>query len=245
MKKVIIAETSDELNRIAAEKFVFVAQQSIKESNKFTVALAGGSTPKSLYNLLASENFRSKIDWRKVFFFFGDERNVLPDSEESNFRMAKENLFEPLEILPENTFRWKTELENANEIAERYDATIKEFFDLAEKRFPRFDLILLGMGGDGHTASLFPFTEALAEDTKIAVANPVEKLNTVRLTLTFPVINNARNVIFLVRGADKAEILREVLEGENEPQKFPSQNVEPVNGNLYWLIDGQAAQFLK
>ncbi len=254
MKKVIIAKDADELNKIAAEKFISIAQNALEKKDKFTVALAGGSTPKSLYNLLASDEFRSQIDWRKVFFFFGDERNVSLNDEESNFRMANENLLKPLQIPPENIFRWQTELEAANKIAENYEEAIKEFFDLRENPparagnsdcLPCFDLILLGMGDDGHTASLFPFTEALNERLKIAVANPVEKLNAKRLTLTFPVINNARNVIFLVKGADKAETLREVLQQEIQPNKFPAQTIKPTNGNLFWLIDKEAAQLLE
>ena len=244
MKEVIIAKDSDELNRIAAEKFVSIARNALKRKDKFTVALAGGSTPKSLYNLLASEKFRSQINWKKVFFFFGDERNVLPDSDESNFRMANENLLNPLQISPENIFRWEIELKDTEKIVENYEKTIKEFFDLAKNELPRFDLILLGTGDDGHTASLFPFSKALRETKRIAVVNFVEKLNTNRLTFTFPAINNASNVVFLVSGTTKANALKEVLEGEAQPGKFPSQNVNLKNGNLFWLIDSQAAQFL-
>ncbi len=245
MKKVIIAKDSDELNKIAAGKFVSIARNTLKKKDKFTVALAGGSTPKSLYNLLASDEFRSQIDWKKVFFFFGDERNVLPDSDESNFRMANENLLKPLQISPENIFRWETELEDAEKIAENYEKTIEEFFNLAENEFPRFDLILLGMGEDGHTASLFPFSRALRETKRIAVVNFVEKLNTNRLTFTFPTTNNASNIIFLISGAAKANALKEILEGESQPEKFPAQNVSLKNGNLFWLIDAPAARLLK
>ena len=245
MKEIIIAKDSDELNKIAAEKIVSIARQAIAESDKFTVALAGGSTPKSLYKLLASEEFLSQIDWRKVFFFFGDERNVLPDADESNFRMANESILKPLQILPENIFRLQTEIRDTEKIAEDYEKTIVKFFGLEKNEFPRFDLILLGMGDDGHTASLFPHTRALRETEKIAVVNYVEKLDTTRLTLTFPVINNASNIIFLIGGAGKANVLKEVLEGEAQPEKFPSQNVAPVNGDLFWLVEREAARLLK
>jgi len=241
----IIADDADELNKIAAAKFVSIAREAIKKRGKFSVALAGGSTPKGLYQLLADEKFRSLIDWTKAFFFFGDERNVLPDDAESNFRMANENLLKPLEIHTDNIFRWQTELENAEEIAADYERKIKEFFNLSENEFPRFDLILLGMGDDGHTASLFPHTEALNETEKIAVENRVEKLNTTRLTLTFPTINNAANVIFLIDGEKKAEVLCEVLTGEIQPEKFPSQNIKPRNGSLFWILDSDAAQNLE
>lgn len=244
MKEVIIAKNSDELNKIAAEKFVSIARKALKRKDKFTAALAGGSTPKSLYNLLASEKFRSQIDWKKVFFFFGDERKVLPDSDESNFQMANENLFKPLQISPVNIFRWQTEIKDTEKIVENYEKTIKEFFDLAKNELPRFDLILLGMGEDGHTASLFPFSKALRETKRFTVVNFVEKLDTNRLTFTFPAINNALNVIFLISGAAKANALKEVLEGESQPEKFPSQNVNLKEGNLFWLVDSQAAQFL-
>lgn len=238
-----------ELNYFAAERFVEIANNSIhSEYGRFTVALAGGSTPKSLYQLLAGDKFKDKIDWSKAFFFFGDERNVLPDSDESNFKMANESLFEPLKIAETNIFRWKTELKNAEEIANDYEKAILTHFNsnaVADGSDLQFDLILLGMGADGHTASLFPFTEALNEIGLIATENRVEKLNTIRLTLTFPTINNARNVIFLVSGAEKAEALREVLQGEFQPDKFPAQKVKLNGGNLLWLVDGDAARLLQ
>jgi 6-phosphogluconolactonase len=248
-----IFDDAEQLNRFAAEKFVEIADEAIKNRGQFTVALAGGSTPKSFYQLLGSEELKNKIDWSKVYFFFGDERNVTPDDAESNFRMANENLFEPLRTPDKNVFRWQTEIEGAENIAAVYVETLIKFFTQREKSHvqavsfdrPHFDLILLGMGDDGHTASLFPFTTALNETERIAVANQVEKLDTIRFTLTFPVINNARNVIFLVKGADKAETLRQVLQGEFQPEKYPSQNVKPVSGNLFWLVDWEAAKLLR
>ena len=245
MKDIIIAKDSDELNRIAAEKFISIGRKAIEQNGKFTVALAGGSTPKSLYKLLTSEEFRSQIDWQKIFFFFGDERNVPIDSNESNFRMANESILKPLQISPENIFRWETELDNTGKVVEKYEKSIIDFFDLVENELPRFDLILLGMGDDGHTASLFPYTDGLREANRITVVNFVEKFDTNRFTFTFPTINNASNVVFLINGANKAIPLKEVLEGESQPEKFPSQNVNLKNGNLFWLVDAQAAQHLK
>lgn len=241
----------EELNDFAAERFIEIGNAAIEKRGQFIVALAGGSTPKAFYQLLASDKFKNKIDWASVFFFFGDERHVPPDHKESNFRMANESLFEPLKISEENIFRWITEEKHAEIVADDYESRILDFFDkkdLLSDEFdeePSFDLILLGMGDDGHTASLFPYTEALNETNRIAVENIVEKLNAIRLTLTFPVINNAENVIFLVKGADKAETLKQVLEGEFEPLKFPSQNVQPVSGNLFWLVDSEAAELLE
>lgn len=240
----IIASDTDELNKIAAAKFASIAREAIKKRGKFTVALAGGSTPKALYELLASDKFRALVDWTRVFFFFGDERNVAPENAESNFRMAHENLLKPLNIAAANIFRWQTELENPEQIADDYERKIKEFFGLSAGDFPRFDLVLLGMGEDGHTASLFPETLALGETVKIAVANRVEKLDATRLTLTFPAINNAANVIFLVAGEKKADVLQTVLTGEIQPEKFPSQTVKPRNGTLFWILDQAAARNL-
>jgi len=241
------------LSRKAAEIFVEIGTEAIEKRGKFIVALAGGSTPKSLYQLLATDKFSSQIDWSKVFFFFGDERNVLPDDEQSNFRMANENLLKPLKIAEKNIFRWQTELLDAKKIAADYERTIKEFFNLKNnesasasnsKSLLHLDLILLGMGDDGHTASLFPFTKALREKKKNAVANRVEKLKADRLTFTFPTINNASKVVFLISGEEKAKTLQMVLEGEREPERFPAQNVILKNGNLFWLVEEKAARFL-
>lgn len=224
--------------------FFSIGSEAIRKRGQFTVALAGGSTPKSLYELISSEQLKDKLDWEKVFFFFGDERNVSPDDAESNYRMANESLFLRLKLPEKNIFQWETELKSAVKIAEKYEETIKDFFTLSENEFPRFDLILLGMGDDGHTASLFPFTEALKEKEKIAAANYVEKLQTNRLTLTFPAINSAANIVFLISGDKKADILKEILEGDFQPEKYPSQNVNPGNGNNYWLTDAYAAKML-
>lgn len=239
-RQVLIFSGVEELSRSAAENFVEIGSEAIEKRGRFTVALAGGSTPKYLYHLLTTKYFNSQINWKSVFFFFGDERNVLPDAEESNFRMANENLLKPLKIDFDKIYRWETVLKTPEKIADDYESSVESFF----RGFPDFDLILLGMGSDGHTASLFPFTEALKESEKIAVASYVEKLSDWRFTLTFPVINNARNVIFLVSGADKAKTLKEVLEGDAQPLKYPSQAVKPGGGNLFWLVDEPAAQFL-
>jgi 6-phosphogluconolactonase len=238
---IFISENLQALSHAAAEMFVRIGSETIERNNRFTVALSGGSTPKSLFRTLSADEFRLRIDWTKTFFFFGDERHVKPNSAESNYRMARENLFEPLEIPVENVYRWRAEWQNAEEIALDYEKTLTDFF---KTELPRFDLILLGMGADGHTASLFPETSALIETQKLAVANWVKKLDLFRLTLTFPLINNAANIIFLIGGTEKAQMLKTILEGEFEPQKFPAQNVNPRDGNLFWLIEKDAAQML-
>lgn len=256
--EVITFENVEKLNIFAAEKFVEIAKDSIAERGQFTVALSGGSTPKKLYALLTQEPFCSQIEWQKLQFFFGDERVVLPRDKESNFRMAKEALFSRVKIPAENIHRFQTE-KTVNFIKSDYpgcgfgwrdnieklvressvkmEKTIRKIFRLRKNEFPRFDLILLGMGNDGHTASLFPETEGLKEDKRIAIENWVEKFSAFRLTFTFPTINNARNIIFLISGEDKAETLKEVLYGEFQPEKLPSQAVKPVNGNLLFLTD--------
>lgn len=242
MREIVVANVVEELNHLAAARFLDLARAAILTSGRFTVALAGGSTPKALYRLVASLKFRDRVDWSRVFFFFGDERFVPPDHPDSNYRMAKENLFDPLGTAPQNIFRWPVEITSPDQAAADYEKTVREFF--APDFLPRFDLMLLGLGADGHTASLFPYSPALKEASRIAVANPVEKLGTERLTLTFPVINNAANIIFLVSGPEKAPALKEILEGALNPEKFPAQMIKPVNGNLIWLIDKQANEQL-
>ena len=244
-REITVLNNLEELSRAAAEKFVELARSSIAANGSFTVALAGGSTPKKLYQLLVDENepFRAKVDWAKINFFWGDERCVAPDSDESNYRMANENLLKPLGISPMNIHRFKGEAA-AEVAAADYENFLRLFFNAPTGEFPRFDLILLGMGADGHTASLFPQTDILRETEKLVGAPFVEKFGTHRLTLTPKVINNAANIIFQVGGADKSDALREVLEGEKQPENFPSQIINPSSGKIYWFLDEAAAQSL-
>ena len=198
---------------------------------RFTIALSGGSTPKNLYTLIAA-NASASLPWSQVFFFFGDERHVPPTDEESNYRMANETLLSKVPVPPNNVFRIPTENPDASAVAEAYEKTLQKFFTLQPGEFPRFDLILLGMGPDGHCASLFPETEALQEKSRLVVANWVEKLHTNRITLTLPVLNAARRVAFLVSGSDKAAVLHEVLESNAPGEKYPSKLVRPSDGKL-------------
>lgn len=241
-REIKIFPTVEELNQFAAKEFVRLSREAIEKRGQFTVALSGGSTPKKLFALLASDSFCSQIDWQKVQIFFGDERCALPDSEDSNFRMTNENLLSKVKIPKENIRRFLTEELNAMVVAEKMENEIRQFFELAAGEFPHFDLIFLGMGADGHTASLFPETNALKEDERIVVENYVGKFEAFRLTFTFSTINNARNIIFLISGKDKAEVLKEVL--ESEIVKYPSQMVQLTNGNLLFLLDEKAAQNL-
>jgi 6-phosphogluconolactonase len=246
MKEIKIFPSIEELNDFAREEIVRVANEAIRERGIFTIALSGGSTPKKLYALLAEKSFQSRINWFQTHFFFGDERFAAPDAEESNFRMANETLFSKIDVPPQNIHRFHTEgSDDAEIVAEKMENVLREFFGLAENEFSRFDLILLGMGADGHTASLFPETKALQEDRKIVAANYVEKFQTFRLTFTAPTINAARNIIFLVAGEDKAKAAHAVLEGEYDPEKFPAQLIRPADGDLMFLLDKNAAALLE
>jgi 6-phosphogluconolactonase len=228
------------LFQAAADEFVRQANAAIASKGRFTVALAGGSTPKGLYSLLAT-NYA--LPWDKIYFFFGDERHVPPDDPQSNYRMAREALLSKVPIPAQNIFRVPAENPDAAQAAQTYEATLRQFFQPAEA-FPRFDLILLGMGPDGHTASLFPDSKALQEKSRWVVSNWVEKFKTDRITLTLPVLNNAAVVMFLAAGEDKTETLKEVLQGTKPGEQFPSKLIRPANGQLIWLADKAAAAAL-
>ncbi len=237
--EIRILATSTDLFEAAAAEFVSRASKAIQLNGRFTVALSGGSTPKALYSLLAT---KGGIAWDKICFFWGDERHVPPDHPDSNYRMAEEALLGKVPVRPQNLFRIQGEEKDANRAAMKYEQTLRDFFHLSPGEFPRFDLVLLGVGPDGHTASLFPGTAALNETERLVVANWVPKFNTYRLTFTFPVLNAAACVIFLASGPDKAAILHEVL--ENSAADLPSQRVHPSNGELVWLVDRAAASTL-
>lgn len=232
--KLTVCKDLDELSSKAAAEFVRIAEESISERGRSTVALSGGSTPKALYQKLVNVD----LEWNKISFFFGDERNVSSTDEESNFHTAEVGLLRTLSIPDQNVLRWKTELRSPAEVADDYAATIVSEFGSENIVF---DLIVLGMGPDGHTASLFPNTRALSETEQIAVANWVPQLDTWRYTLTFPVINNARNIMFLVAGGDKSSAVKSVIEGDATPVELPAQSVDPVDGELFWFLDEAAA----
>jgi 6-phosphogluconolactonase len=235
--------TPQDLFQAAAEEVISVATAAVEQRGRFTIALSGGSTPKNLYTLIAA-NASTSLPWEHIFFFWGDERHVPPTDSESNYRMAQEALLSKVPVPPANIFRIPTENSDASAVAEAYEQTLRKFFALAAGEVPRFDLILLGMGPDGHTASLFPETAALQEKSRLVVANWVEKLGTSRITLTIPVLNAARRVAFLVSGADKAPALHEVLEGNGPGERYPSKLVQPSDGKLIWFVDRAAASEL-
>ncbi len=237
--EIRILKNAADLFEAAAAEFAAQASAAVQANGTFTVALSGGSTPKTLYSLLAT---KPGIPWDKIYFFWGDERHVAPDQPESNYRMANEALLSKVPVRAEHIFRIHSEEKDAAAAALQYEQTLKDFFRLSPGKFPRFDLIFLGVGPDGHTASLFPGTSALTENQRLVVANWVPKFNTDRITFTFPVLNAAACVIFLLSGADKAATLQEVL--ENKSADLPSQKVCPVNGKLIWMVDEPAARTL-
>jgi 6-phosphogluconolactonase len=238
--EIRVLAIAQEIFQAAAEHFVQQANDAISRSGRFAVALSGGSTPKGLYSLLASD-FRSSVPWKQTFFFWGDERHVPPDHPDSNYGMANAAMLSRVPVPGENVFRVLAEQKDANVAATKYEQTLRNFFHLQPEEFPSFDLIHLGMGPDGHTASLFPGTAALKEKSRLVVANWVEKFKTHRITFTLPVLNNGKCVTFMVSGSDKAPALREVLEGDAPGDQFPSKLVRATKGRLIWLVDRAAA----
>ena len=242
MRHIHVFPDTQSLERDAADLFVERARASIADHGAFTVALSGGSTPKRLFALLAADPYRSQLGWEKIQFFWGDERSVAPDHADSNYHMASEALLSRVPAPPEHVHRIEAEKPDPAAAAAEYAATIVSVFGGAE--LPRFDLILLGMGPDGHTASLFPATTALHEHKALVVANRVEKFHTWRVTMTARLINNAASIAFLVEGEEKAEPLREVLFGPYQPELYPSQLIHPSNGDCHWFVDEPAARLI-
>jgi len=228
----------------AAGIFVNAAQQAVRERGIFRVAMAGGSTPKTLYALLVSEPFRSQLPFDKMHLFFGDDRHVPPDHSDSNYRMVTENFTSKTPIKPEQVFRMKTELKDTERAALDYEQILKTQFALKPGELPRFDLMMLGMGNEGHTLSLFPGTTALRDNGRLVVRTWVGKLYTERITCTAPVANNSAAVLFMIAGADKAPALKAVLEGPYEPDQLPTQYIKPANGKLFFLVDSAAGGML-
>ncbi len=225
----------------AAEAFVRLTSAAIAVRGRFTVALSGGHTPRALYELLATSRFASRIDWSRVYVFWGDERCVPPDDPQSNYRMAREMLLDRVPLPADNIYRMKGELE-PNQAAADYDLLLREFWG---NRLGVFDLVLLGLGENGHTASLFPGMPAVHEQVRWVLAQYVREVQTWRLTLTPVVINAAANVLFLVEGTSKANVLRQVLQGPYQPDRLPAQIVRPTHGKPTWLVDVAAAAELE
>jgi 6-phosphogluconolactonase len=237
-----VSATAEKLAGVAAEMFASVAAAAVKARGLARVAISGGGTPKAMFALLAdrSRPYFAQVPWEKLQLFWVDERCVPPTDEESNFRMTNEAMLKHVPLPAGQVFRMEGELD-AEVAASRYEAAIRNAFKLEGAETPTFDLVLLGMGDDGHTASLFPHTEALDEMSRIVVANHVPQKDAWRISLTWPVINRGREVAFLIEGEGKAQILHDVLLGEYDPESKPSQLIRPANGRLTFLLDAAAA----
>jgi 6-phosphogluconolactonase len=237
-----IFTNSEALNRAATEAFAQLANKVIPENGRFTVALAGGNTPRAMYRLLATD-YHERVDWSRVHFFWGDERHVPISDPDSNYRMVREALFDHVPVLADNVHRMPTEFIQPETAAENYEKMLRDFWPAS---LPRFDLIQLGLGPDGHIVSLFPNSPLLHEEKRlVAVVTDSPKPPPTRLTLTLPAINYAAQIHFFVTGAEKAEALRATLEGPRNLQKFPAQAVQPADGQVIWWVDEKAANLLK
>jgi 6-phosphogluconolactonase len=244
-REIRILKDGAAIAKRAAQEFVQAAASAVREKGSFNVTLAGGSTPKALYSLLATDAaLRSQVPWDKIHLFFGDERHVGPDHPDSNFRMATEALISKVPLKAEEVARIKGEYPDTERAAQEYEQVLRAHFKLKDGEYPRFDLVLAGMGNEGHTLSLFPGTKALHADGRVAVRNWVGKLYAERITLTAPAASNTARIIFMVTGADKALALKAVLEGPYEPEQLPAQLLQPKNGKLLWLVDAAAGGML-
>lgn len=229
------------LHAEAAAEFCRCAEAAIGVRGRFCVALAGGNTPRGVYSLLGNEK-KNALPWDRIYVFFGDERYVPADHPDSNYRMARESLLSKVPIPPQNILRVPTELP-AETAAAEYERELRKLFRLSNNELPRFDLIMLGIGEDGHTASLFPGSKALQEQSRLVAANWVDKFHSYRITFTYPVLNHAEEVLFLVSGQDKSQILRSIFDPAMK-NNYPAQAVRPEAGRLLWIVDQDAASLL-
>lgn len=244
MANVSIYPDAEFLARAAADHFIEIAEQAVRERGLFSVAFSGGNTPLMLYHLLATEPFSERVDWSRTHIFWGDERCVPPDHADSNYFRASQALLERVPIPPENIHRIPAELP-PDEAALAYEETLLRFFEpqagQSGENEGGFDLALLGMGDDGHTASLFPGTPAIEEQARWVMAQYVDKLAAWRITLTPALLNRSRRVIFLVAGPGKSYTLQRVVYGTYFPDRYPAQIVRPASGEVLWLVDEAAA----
>jgi 6-phosphogluconolactonase len=240
-REVRVLPNAEALFSSGADEFTNAARESVSARGVFRVALSGGNTPRGLYALLPRDPWRAAVSWDRTHLFWGDERHAPPDHPDSNYRMVRETLLSQVPVPADHVHRVHAEMPDAAAAADDYAKTIQRVFGLGDGQPPRFDLVLLGLGPDGHTASLFPGGDALAERKRLVVATWVEKFRAERITMTLPVFNNAERVVFLVSGGDKAPALRSVLEGPDEPNRFPAQAIRPASGSLLFLADRAAA----
>ena len=241
--EIRIFKDDESLSQAAAEIFVTLAAKAVETRGRFLTALSGGGTPAGLYRLLAADPYRGQVDWPKTYVFWGDERCVPPDEEGSNYHQAMDILLSHVPIPDENILRIKGELEPA-QASDDYAQALKRFA-APGLDWPRFDLVPLGMGADGHTASLFPGSEVLPNSPTLAVTAHYQGRPANRVTLTPLVFNAAHNIMFLVTGANKAASLDQVLNGEHHPKQYPAQRIRPTDGEVIWLVDEAAASIGK
>jgi 6-phosphogluconolactonase len=245
MSDVRVLADPEAVSRAAADDFVAQAREALGGRGRFSVALSGGATPRRLYELLAESPRRQAVDWARIDFFWGDERAVPPDHPDSNYGAAQTALLGPVGAPAERVHRIKGELPDPEQAARDYEAQLVRVFGATpDGPPPAFDLILLGMGADGHTASLFPHSQALAERRRWVLSVYVARLDATRITLTPPVLNRGREIRLLVTGRDKAETLHDALEGTREPERLPVQLIAPEAGRVIWLVDRAAASKL-
>jgi 6-phosphogluconolactonase len=240
MAEICIYPDIKDLAYAAAERVVAASKAAIKRRGRFVLALSGGTTPAEMYRLLATDDFIGRLDWAHVHVFWGDERCVPPEDPDSNYRMARLAFLDQVPLPKANIHRIAGEL-NPRQAAGLYEQVLRDFFD---PKPAAFDLVLLGLGEDGHTASLFPGSAALHENGRWVVENYSEKMLAWRITLPPPIINAAREVVFLVNGKGKANVLRRVLKEARQPQVLPAQLIQPTSGRLFWLIDSEASSEL-
>lgn len=222
-----------------------ISEEKIRTKGRFSIALSGGMTPKGIYALMGSSRLHGQFQWEKIHFFWGDERWVLPDDHLSNYRMVAESLLTRTDIPPQNIHPISTRQKDAETSARLYEKEIRDFFNIGAAEVPRFDLVLLGLGLDGHTASLFAGENSLAVQDRLVIPVYHKEMEQMRVTLTLPVINNAENIFFIVSGREKAEILKSVLEPKTDTANYPAQLVKPSNGTLSWFVDQFAALLLE
>lgn len=244
MPDVRIFTDAHALAQAAADLFIETTRTAISTRGACRVVLAGGSTPQALYALLASAAYRERVAWDKLHIFFGDERCVPPEHTDSNYRKARESLLSHVPVLPENIYRIPAELE-PERAAETYEERLLAYFssqlDTPGSTSAQFDLVLLGMGDDGHTASLFPGTPAINETRRWVAAQYVDKLAAWRITLTPALLNRAARILFLVAGSGKSYALQRVIYGSYQPERYPAQVINPSSNHLTWMIDEPAA----
>ena len=241
-QKIQIVADTEAMSEAAAEAIVEHIRETLQTRDVYSIALSGGSTPRRLYTLLSGDAaIRDQIPWERIHFFWGDERHVPPDHPDSNYRMADGALLSNAPIPAENIHRIRAEDADAEKAAAAYEHEIRRFFRIDAGQMPRFDCVLLGMGADGHTASLFPGTAALEETRRLVVANWVEKFQSYRITMTAPVFNHAGRIIFLISGQEKANTLKSVMACSPESGSYPIQLIRPEQGQCIWLIDTSAA----